>query len=157
MRVTSAPAANRHTAGSSSLASAAAGFDRRKAGFLRRRTSWFAFSRPLHDVPRFTARKHRRIVRGGASLSGVRRPTITLQDVPDNLEAWGAWYEEQGDPTRASAAYRAAYADSPDTTVALSAGRTAERAGDTVTALSYYAHLLDIPLVPRQETALAPE
>lgn len=69
--------------------------------------------------------------------------TAPLRPTPEQWQAWGVYYESQGDYERAAAAYGHAYSEQPDPSTAFAAGRAAERAGDVTQALVYYTRILN--------------
>lgn len=99
------------------------------------------------EIRRMAQRSHRpevRVVRKQRSrhLQHRTKQVATVLPTPVRWQAWGVYYESQGDYERAAAAYGKAYAEQPDPATAFAAGQAAESAGDVTQALVYYSQLL---------------
>ena len=77
-----------------------------------------------------------------ALLSNIKVAAKAVLDPVTAWTKWGQYYETRGDYWSAEAAYSRAVAKSADPSLAFSAGRAAECAGDVALAVDYYTRIL---------------
>ncbi len=118
------------------------------------RTARLKSAGPLKS-PKTVRHKRRHLISGKAMLA-IRPATmpakthtsltkVAAKSVIDPVTAWRKWgeyYEYRGDYWSAEAAYSRAVAKSSDPSLAFSAGRAAECAGDVAQAVDYYTRIL---------------
>jgi len=116
------------------------------AGWVRREEYWRHGHR--QRLPRFSPSLAFAVkIRLGANAAArALQPEAGLTDTTLNVSAtWreaGDTYEAYGDYSRAAQAYGNAFEGQPDAELAISASVNAERAGDTSSALDYFAQAL---------------
>jgi hypothetical protein len=99
------------------------------------------------EIRRIVHRTHRTRLRvAQRQPSPQQKPkrvaAVSPRPTPAQWQAWGVYYESQGDYQRAATAYGNAYAEQPDTATGFAAGQAAESAGDVTQALVYYTQIL---------------